>query len=83
MDRPNPNGFFIDGPVLEPELKSGIGYQPVPCVYGMTIGEYALMLNGEGWAENGAKCDLTGIPLKDYDHNTRYSLSRASFAKPS
>lgn len=74
MDRPNPNGFFIDGPVLEPELKSGIGYQPVPCVYGMTIGEYALMLNGVGWAENGAKCDLTVIPLKDYDHNTRYSL---------
>lgn len=74
LDRPNPNGFFIDGPVLEPDLKSGIGYQPVPCVYGMTIGEYAQMLNGEGWNENGAQCDLTVIPLKDYDHNTRYSL---------
>lgn len=74
FDRPNPNGFFIDGPVLEPEAKSGIGYQPVPCVYGMTIGEYALMLNGESWMENGAECDLTVIPLANYGHNTRYSL---------
>jgi uncharacterized protein YbbC (DUF1343 family) len=74
LDRPNPNGFFIDGLVLKPEAKSGIGYQPVPCVYGMTIGEYAMMLNGEGWLEDGVKCDLTVIPLENYDHNSRYSL---------
>jgi uncharacterized protein YbbC (DUF1343 family) len=74
LDRPNPNGFFVDGPVLEVEAKSGIGYQPVPIVYGMTIGEYALMLNGEGWLAGGAKCELTVIPLQNWDHNSRYSL---------
>jgi uncharacterized protein YbbC (DUF1343 family) len=74
FDRPNPNGFYIDGPVLEPALRSGIGLQPVPCVYGMTIGEYAMMLNGEGWLEGGVRCNLTVIPLAGWNHTTRYSL---------
>lgn len=67
-DRPNPNGFYVDGPVLDTLYKSFVGMHPVPVVYGMTIGEYALMVNGEGWiGEN--RCDLTVIPLKDYTRN--------------
>lgn len=74
LDRPNPNGHYIDGPILEPEYKSFVGLHPVPIVYGMTIGEYAKMINGEKWLNDGIQCDLTVIPLKNYTHNSTYSL---------
>lgn len=74
LDRPNPNGFYIDGPVLKDTNRSFVGMHPIPVVYGMTIGEYALMTNGEGWLENGVRCDLTVIPLSNYDRNAIYSL---------
>jgi uncharacterized protein YbbC (DUF1343 family) len=74
FDRPNPNGFFIDGPVLEKQYASFVGMHPVPIVYGMTIGEYAQMVNGEGWLKNGLKCDLRVIPLENYTHLTRCML---------
>jgi len=74
LDRPNPNGYYIDGPILEKEHKSFVGMHPVPVVYGMTIGEYGQMINGEKWLENGVKCDLTVIPLKNYLHNSTYRL---------
>ena len=61
LDRPNPNGFYVDGPVLKPENQSFVGMHQVPAVYGMTIGEYAWMVNDEGWLKNGVKCDLTVI----------------------
>jgi len=69
LDRPNPNGFYVDGPVLDTNYKSFVGLHPVPVVYGMTIGEYAKMVNGEGWLENEQKCDLTVIPLIGYSRN--------------
>ncbi len=69
LDRPNPNGFYVDGPVLEEDLTSFVGLHPVPVVYGMTIGEYARMINLEGWLKNSVKCDLTVIPLSGYSHN--------------
>jgi uncharacterized protein YbbC (DUF1343 family) len=68
LDRPNPNGFYIDGPVLDTAFRSFVGMHPVAVVYGMTIGEYALMINGEGWLGE-KKCDITVIPLKGYDRN--------------
>jgi len=74
LDRPNPNGHYIDGPVLEPEHKSFVGMHPVPVVHGMTIGEYAKMINGQGWLANKTQCDITVIPVKNYSHNTVYSL---------
>jgi uncharacterized protein YbbC (DUF1343 family) len=74
LDRPNPNGHFIDGPVLEKEFTSFVGMHPVPLVHGMTIGEYAQMINGEGWLANGARADLTVIKMKGYDHKTFYQL---------
>ena len=74
FDRPNPNGHYIDGPTLEIENKSFLGMQPIPLVHGMTIGEYAQMLNGEKWLENGLQCDITVIPVKHYTHDTFYSL---------
>ncbi len=74
MDRPNPHGYYIDGPVLEPAYKSFLGMHPVPLVYGMTIGEYAQMINGEGWLQNAAKCDLTVIQLVGYTHKDLYEL---------
>jgi len=77
LDRPNPNGFYVDGPVLKPDFKSFIGMQPVPVVYGMTIGEYAKMLNGEHWLENGDTCDLTVIKCINYTHDLLYKLSVA------
>lgn len=66
LDRPNPNGFYIDGPVLDTAFRSFVGMHPVPIVYGLTIGEYAMMVNGENWLENGLKCELKIIPLKNY-----------------
>ena len=74
LDRPNPNGFYIDGPVLEKEFTSFIGMHPVPIVYGMTIGEYAKMINGEKWLKNEVKCDLTVIKCENYTHNSLYKL---------
>ena len=74
LDCPNPNGFYIDGPVLKSENTSFVGMHPVPVVYGMTIGEYGKMVNGEGWLKNGAHCDLTVIPVPGYDRNAIYEL---------
>jgi len=74
LDRPNPNGNYVDGPVLEPKYKSFVGMHPVPIVYGMTIGEYAQMINGEKWLTNGAKCNLKVIKLKNYTHKSVYKL---------
>lgn len=74
LDRPNPNGHYIDGPTLAPAHRSFLGLNPIPLVYGMTIGEYAKMINGEGWLANGVNCDLTIIPLQNYTHQTDYSL---------
>jgi len=74
LDRPNPNGYYIDGPVLEEKYQSFLGMHPVPLVYGMTIGEYAQMINGEGWLSNKIKCDLTVIQLSGYTHNDFYQL---------
>tara|TARA_B100000886_G_scaffold126689_1_gene85395 strand:+ start:57 stop:1163 length:1107 start_codon:yes stop_codon:yes gene_type:complete len=72
LDRPNPNSFYIDGPVLEVENSSFIGLHQVPIVYGMTIGEYAKMINGEGWLENKIMADLEVIRIKNYNHNLKY-----------
>jgi len=74
LDRPNPNANYIDGPILEPEYKSFVGMHPVPVVYGMTIGEYGQMINGEYWLNNGIQADLTVIPCTNYDHDTYYNL---------
>jgi uncharacterized protein YbbC (DUF1343 family) len=74
LDRPNPNGFYVDGPVLEEEFRSFVGLHPVPIVHGMTVGEYALMVNGEGWLEGGIRCDLTVIPVRNYTHSDFYTL---------
>ncbi len=74
LDRPNPNGHYVDGPVLKPEFKSFVGMQEIPIVHGMTVAEYANMLNQEGLLENGIKCDLHWVTCTGYDHNIRYSL---------
>jgi uncharacterized protein YbbC (DUF1343 family) len=74
LDRPNPNGFYTDGNIADTAFRSFVGMHAVPVVYGMTIGEYARMINGEGWLNNGVKCDLTVISCKDYDHGTLYEL---------
>jgi len=73
FDRPNPNGF-VDGPILQPENKSFVGMHPVPIAHGMTIGEYARMINGEGWLQNAQKCELEVIPMKNYTHHDSVSL---------
>ena len=76
LDRPNPNGHYVDGPVLDTaHYRSFVGMHPVPVVYGMTIGEYALMINGEGWLKDGIECNLTVIPMKGYKRdNVGYEL---------
>ena len=74
LDRPNPNGYFVDGPVLDTAFRSFVGMHPVPVVHGMTIAEYGLMVNGEGWLANGVRCDLSVVKMAYYDHTTRYSL---------
>jgi len=74
LDRPNPNGFYVDGPLLEPEYRSFVGMHEVPVVYGMTIGEYATMINGEGWLNRRLKCDLKVIPCDNYTHKSKYDL---------
>lgn len=74
FDRPNPNGHYIDGPILEKEHQSFVGMHPIPIVHGMTIGEYAKMINGEGWLKDKMQCELSVIEMKNYTHNTPYSL---------
>jgi len=74
LDRPNPNGNYIDDPILKKEYSSFLGMHPVPLVHGMTIGEYAKMINGEGWLKNRVNCDITIIEIKNYTHDTIYSL---------
>ncbi len=74
LDRPNPNGHYIDGPVLELEHQSFVGMHPIPVVHGMTIGEYAKMINGEAWLLNGIQCDIKIIEMSNYKHNLAYSL---------
>ncbi len=74
LDRPNPNGFSIDGPVLDMKLKSGIGMFPIPITHGMTIGELAGMYNGEGWLANRIKCKILVIPVANYRHDLEYCL---------
>ena len=74
LDCPNPNGFYIDGPVLKAENTSFVGMHPVPIVYGMTIGEYGKMVNGEGWLTGGIHCELTVVGVPGYDRNAIYEL---------
>lgn len=74
LDRPNPNGHYVDGPILEPEFQSFVGMNPVPVVHGMTIAEYAQMINGQGWLSEGRTCKLTVIPCRNYTHQTAYDL---------
>lgn len=74
LDRPNPNGYFVDGPVLDTNYRSFVGMHPIPVVHGMTIGEYGRMINGEGWLAKGIHCKLQVVPMDNYDHNTRYVL---------
>jgi uncharacterized protein YbbC (DUF1343 family) len=74
LDRPNPNGYYVDGPILEPQYASFVGLHPVPVVYGMTIGEYAAMVNGEKWLKEGKQCSLTIIKCDNYTHKSRYQL---------
>ena len=74
FDRPNPNGYYVDGPVLDTALRSFVGMHPVPIVYGMTIGEYARMINGEGWLKGGRKAQLHVITLEGYDRCKTYAL---------
>lgn len=79
FDRPNPNGRIVDGPLLEKEFTSFVGMHPIPLLHGMTIGEYAQMINGQKWLKNGVQCKVTVIPCVDYDRKMDYSL----LAKPS
>lgn len=74
LDRPNPNGFYVDGPILDMKHKSGVGWLPIPIVHGMTLGELALMVNGENWLPDNLQCDVSVIPCKNYTHQTRYHL---------
>jgi len=74
LDRPNPNGQYVDGPIREDSLKSFVGMHPIPIVHGLTIGELAEMINGEGWLEGGVKADLQVIPVSNYDHQLNYPL---------
>lgn len=74
LDRPNPNGHYVDGPILDNRFSSFVGLHEVPVVHGMTVGEYAQMVNAEGWLKNGIQCDLTVVKCLNYDHNTSYEL---------
>ncbi|MDE3251256.1 MAG: DUF1343 domain-containing protein, partial [Bacteroidota bacterium] len=74
LDRPNPNGYLIDGPVLDMSLKSGIGMFPIPIAHGLTVGEFAQMVNGEGWLTNHVICPVTIIPVANYRHDMPYTL---------
>jgi len=74
LDRPNPNGHYVDGPVLDTAWRSFIGMHPIPIVHGLTVGELAKMINGEGWLKNGIQCQLEVIKNTNYTHNTPYTL---------
>ncbi len=74
LDRPNPNGHYVDGPTMLAEHTSFLGKHPVPLVHGMTIGEYAQMINGQGWLANSIRCNITVIPVLNYTHSTPYSI---------
>ncbi len=74
LDRPNPLGFYVDGPILDMKYKSGVGWLPIPTVHGMTFGELAGMINGEKWLTNGIQCDVTVIKCKNYTHASMYTL---------
>ena len=74
LDRPNPNGMYVDGPILDIKYESGVGRLPIPVVHGMTMGELAMMANGEGWLKDGKKVPLTVIKCKNYTHQDRYIL---------
>ena len=74
LDRPNPNGFYVDGPILDMKHKSGVGWLPIPVVHGMTLGELALMINGEKWLPEGRICDIEVVACQNYTHQTRYEL---------
>ena len=77
LDRPDPNGFYVDGPVLEAKHRSFVGMHPIPVVHGMTLGELARMIDGEGWLRDGLRCKLTVIPCRGYTHRSRYRLPTA------
>lgn len=74
LDRPNPNGFYVDGPILNMKHKSGVGWLPIPVVHGMTLGELAQMINGEKWLPKGRKCKITVVSCENYSHPMHYSL---------
>lgn len=74
LDRPNPNGMYVDGPILDMKYESGVGRLPITVVHGMTLGEIARMANGEGWLKNGGKVSLKVVPCENYTHQTRYEL---------
>jgi len=74
LDRPNPNGYLIDGPILDMKFKSGIGMFPIPMSHGLTVGEFAQMANGEGWLTNKVKCNLRIIKVANYKHDMHYTL---------
>ena len=74
LDRPNPNGYLIDGPILDMKYQSGIGMFPLPMSHGLTVGEFALMANGEGWLKDGVQCNIEIIPVANYHHDMPYEL---------
>jgi len=74
LDRPNPNGFYVDGPILEPANQSFVGLHPIPIVHGLTVGELAKMINGEGWLADAVQCDLTVVTCAVYTHDAYYDL---------
>jgi len=74
LDRPNPNGSYVDGPVLDTAHRSFVGLHPIPIVHGMTVGELAQMINGEGWLKDSIKCDLNVIPIQNWNHTMPYTL---------
>ena len=74
LDRPNPNGMYVDGPILDMKYESGVGRLPIPVVHGLTMGEIAMMTNGKGWLKGGKKVPLTVIKCRNYTHQSRYEL---------
>jgi uncharacterized protein YbbC (DUF1343 family) len=74
LDRPNPNGGYVDGPIRKPEFKYFLAMHPIPIVHGLTVGELAQMINGEEWLDGNKKCDVTVVPLKNWKHSDEYSL---------
>ena len=74
LDRPNPLGYYVDGPVLDPQFQSFVGLNPIPVIHGMTVGEYAKMVNGEGWLKDSIQCDMEVVKMENYTHATKYQL---------